>query len=74
MVSSEGRHGIREVPIERWDIEEFVDDDVAAQGKMTTRWGGFLDDVDRFDAAFFSISPREAKQMDKVRSRTGRPR
>src|SRR5690606_32286770 len=28
------------------------------------RWGAFLDDVAAFDAGFFRISPREARQMD----------
>ncbi|WP_394831085.1 SDR family NAD(P)-dependent oxidoreductase [Pendulispora rubella] len=60
----EGRHGIREVPAERWDVEAFLDDDMAAPGKMTTRWGGFLEGADGFEPAFFGISPREAQQID----------
>ena len=59
-----GAHAIREVPASRWDADAFYDRDAAAPGKMVTRWGGFLDDVDGFDAAFFGISPREAERMD----------
>ena len=29
-----------------------------------TRWGGYLDRIDEFDADFFGISPREAERMD----------
>ncbi|NMO18055.1 SDR family NAD(P)-dependent oxidoreductase [Pyxidicoccus fallax] len=55
---------ITEVPKERWDLETFFSDDPAAPGKLSTRWGGFLNSVDGFDAPFFSIAPREAVQMD----------
>jgi acyl transferase domain-containing protein/acyl carrier protein/NADP-dependent 3-hydroxy acid dehydrogenase YdfG len=60
----DGVDAVREVPADRWDVERHYDADVGAPGRMSTRWGGFLDRVDGFDAAFFGISPREATQMD----------
>ncbi|WP_394840513.1 acyltransferase domain-containing protein [Pendulispora brunnea] len=55
---------IQEIPADRWDAECHYDPDVCAPGKISSRRGGFLADVAHFDAAFFDISPREAKQMD----------
>ncbi|WXB20299.1 SDR family NAD(P)-dependent oxidoreductase [Pendulispora albinea] len=59
-----GVDAIREVPKDRWNIDAFFDPDPAAPGKMYTRWGGFIDGIDRFDADFFGIAPREAVKMD----------
>jgi acyl transferase domain-containing protein/acyl carrier protein len=59
-----GVDAISEVPAERWDVDGFYDADPATQGKMNTRWGGFLEGVDQFDPTFFGISPREATRMD----------
>jgi acyl transferase domain-containing protein len=60
----DGTSAIREVPADRWDINVFYDTDPTAPGKMSTRWGGFLGQVDKFDPLFFGISPREAIQID----------
>jgi acyl transferase domain-containing protein/acyl carrier protein len=59
-----GADAVTEVPPNRWDINAFYDPDSSVPGKMNTRWGGFLERIDQFDAQFFSISPREAVQMD----------
>ena len=59
-----GVDAISEVPRDRWDIGALYDPLPGTLAKMSTRWGGFLAGVDRFDPHFFGISPREAAAMD----------
>ncbi|MES2946089.1 MAG: beta-ketoacyl synthase N-terminal-like domain-containing protein, partial [Pseudomonadota bacterium] len=59
-----GTDAVIPVPPGRWDADTWYDPDPDAPGKMNTRRGGFLHDVDKFDAEFFGISPREAISMD----------
>lgn len=59
-----GVDAVSEIPAERWDVGAFYSAEPEAPGKMYTRWGAFLADVDRFDPQFFGISPREAQTMD----------
>jgi microcystin synthetase protein McyE len=59
-----GLDAIVEVPQSRWDISKFYAQE-PTPGKMNTRYGGFLqEDINEFDARFFSISSREATSMD----------
>ncbi|MEO8693819.1 MAG: type I polyketide synthase [Acidimicrobiales bacterium] len=60
----DGGDAIVETPAGRWGTAGLYDPDPEAPGRTATRWGGFLDQIDEFDASFFGISPREAAQMD----------
>ncbi len=59
-----GVDAIREVPADRWKVEDYFDPNPGTPGKTCSRWGGFMDQIDRFDPEFFGISPREAIHMD----------
>ncbi|MGK8557230.1 SDR family NAD(P)-dependent oxidoreductase [Nocardia gipuzkoensis] len=59
-----GRDCIVEVPPQRWDHREYLSDDPDEPGTTYARWGGFIDDVDKFDARFFGITPKDAEEMD----------
>jgi acyl transferase domain-containing protein/NADPH:quinone reductase-like Zn-dependent oxidoreductase/thioesterase domain-containing protein/SAM-dependent methyltransferase/acyl carrier protein len=61
---ADGRSGIREVPPDRWSLDRYYHPDAGASAAMTTKWGGFVDHLDTFDARFWGISPREAMRMD----------
>ncbi len=55
---------IEEVPADRWDWRAIYGDPAQDRNKTRAKWGGFMPDVDRFDHAFFGISPKEAELMD----------
>ena len=59
-----GRDAVGEVPRDRWDREAWYSREPDAAGKMASREGGFLEQVDQFDAEFFGVSPREAASID----------
>ncbi|WP_264990602.1 type I polyketide synthase, partial [Mycobacterium kiyosense] len=52
------------VPETRWNADRHYDPNPAKVGKMVTRRGGFLSEIDQFDPQFFGISPREANLLD----------
>ena len=56
-----GVDAISEVPQDRWDMDACYGNQT---GQIRTRYGGFLEQVDRFDASFFRIAPVEAATMD----------
>ncbi len=59
-----GRSSITEVPRERWDAQALYDSNPDNESKTYCKWGGFLSDIDCFDAPLFNISAKEAQLMD----------
>ena len=60
----DGKDCITEVPGNRWDWRDYYTEDCSQTGSHYSKWGGFIEDVDKFDPLFFNISPREAKFLD----------
>ena len=59
-----GRDAITDIPRNRWDWRQYFDRNPEARGAMYAVRGGFLEDIDCFDAEFFGIAPREAAMLD----------
>ncbi|MCA9875177.1 MAG: polyketide synthase, partial [Anaerolineales bacterium] len=55
---------ISEIPASRMDLDHLFDERPSTPGRIMSRWGGYLDDIDRFDAYFFGIAPVEAERLD----------
>ncbi|MFI9813814.1 type I polyketide synthase [Saccharothrix variisporea] len=60
----DGVDAVSEVPTSRYPVDDFFDGEGPKPGRIISRRGGFLENIDGFDAPFFAISPREAAAMD----------
>ncbi len=61
---TDGREGVCDVPVDRWNVERYYDPEPGVTGKSIVQRGGFIDGIDQFDPQFFGISPREAPYVD----------
>jgi 3-oxoacyl-[acyl-carrier-protein] synthase II len=59
-----GEDLISPVPLNRWEAGEYLNADPDHAGTMYDAHGGFLTDIDQFDAEFFGVNAREAASMD----------
>ena len=61
-----GRSVVGKVPFSRWDVGAVALADVTLSVDVRLRmsFGGFVDDLELFDASFFHIAPAEAISMD----------
>lgn len=59
-----GIDAISDIPSTRWNVEDYFDKNPDISGKMYTRKGGFIENMNQFDAKFYGIAPKEANQID----------
>lgn len=59
-----GRDCITKIPENRWNHSLYYSEDKHELGKSYGKWGGFLNDVDKFDPLFFHMTPLEADFID----------
>lgn len=60
----DGKDCVEEIPLERWDHSRYFSSERGTPGKTYSKWGGFIDGHNSFDAFFFNISPKEAALID----------
>ncbi|MFC5955246.1 SDR family NAD(P)-dependent oxidoreductase [Streptomyces pratens] len=63
-VLRDGRDMVGEMPADRLPRDRTVDPGTVRPGRSYTAAGGFLQDVASFDAAYFGMSPAEARHID----------
>ncbi|PCK09269.1 MAG: hypothetical protein COA42_04875 [Alteromonadaceae bacterium] len=59
-----GTCSVTEVPKDRWDVKQHFNANPQAINKTYSKWGGFLNDIDKFDAEFFNITAFDADHID----------
>ncbi len=55
---------IKEINRKGWKESDYYSSDPMKKNKSISKWGGMLENIDKFDALFFNISPIEAERMD----------
>ena len=60
----EKKDALGPIPEDRWNNDGLYAPEWRRAGKISVNRGGFIKDVDKFDAGFFGISPLEAQRMD----------
>lgn len=55
---------IKEIPSERWSLEQFYDSDSLQFDHSSSKWGGFLEEPFNFEAELYGVTPNEALYMD----------
>lgn len=59
-----GTDSIRPIPLERWNAKDYAGTEKSESLKTILGRGGFLEDIDLFDAKQFKIKEERAKYMD----------
>lgn len=58
-----GRCSVTEVPASRWNLDELYRPE-PEEGMSMSRWGGFIEGIEDFDAGYFGLSEDEGRVLD----------